>query len=141
MAQNPDERYRSAAEFRKALRRVGRVDETPAIDLSQDQSDDYSLVAIPGETTVVRIDEIVPTVRLGPRALASIFVILLTAFAIFCSYYPWRMPPANAGEQITAMVSVREIDSQTLDTDKVRTNKKRPSKTVTGKRMSLGSRQ
>lgn len=140
MAQNPDERYQSAAEFREALRRVGRVDETPTVDLAQDQSDEYSLVAVRGETTVVSVDEIVPTVRLGSRAIASLFVILLTAFGVFCSYYPWRVPPANAGEQVTAVASAREIDLQPVATDTVRTDKKRTSKTARGKKMSLVAR-
>lgn len=141
MAQNPDERYRSAGEFREALRRVGRTDETPAVECSPDQPDDYSLVAVPGETTVVRVDDIMPKVRPGSRALASFFVILLTAFGVFCSYYPWRVPPASASEQLSELALVREMNPQPAVTDKVRADKKRPSKTSTGsKRTRLVSR-
>jgi serine/threonine protein kinase len=132
MAQNPDERYRSAEEFREALRRVGRADKTAAVEVSQDQPDDYSLVAVPGETTVVRVDEIMPSVRLGSRAIASVFVILLAAFGVFCNYYPWKMPAAAARDQAGAIASVSEMNQQTTVTDKIGPDKARPVKTSTG---------
>ena len=102
MAQNPDERYATAAEFREALRRVGRTDEGKATKFTADQSDNYTLVAVPGEI-VVSIDPISPNPRLGPRAIASLFIIMIFAFCVFCNYYPWRMPPAAAQDQVGAI--------------------------------------
>ena len=65
MAQNPDERYASAGEFREALRQVGRIDETTSTNVTPDQFDDYTLVAVPGEIEV-SIHPISLHPRLGP---------------------------------------------------------------------------
>ena len=100
MAQNPDERYASAGEFREALRRLGRTDQATPTTVTAEHSD-YTFVAVPGEIEV-SIDPITPTVRLGPRAIATIFIILISAFGVFCNYYPWRIPAAAAQEQIGA---------------------------------------
>jgi serine/threonine protein kinase len=102
MAQNPNQRYACAGEFREALRRVGRIDETTSTNVTPDHSDDYTLVAVLGEIEV-SIHPISPQPRLGPRSLASIFVILISAFGVFCNFYPWRMPPAAAQEQVKAI--------------------------------------
>lgn len=115
MAQNPDERYASAGEFREALRRVGRVDETTSTDITPDRPDDYTLVAVPGEIEV-SIHPITSNPRLGPRALASIFVILISAFGVFCNYYPWRMPPTAAQEQVKAIAG--EMDEEPIVQEK-----------------------
>jgi hypothetical protein len=48
-----------------------------------------------GETTIVRSIRLAPTGRLGSHAIAAMFVILLTAFGVFCSYYPWKIPPVQ----------------------------------------------
>src|SRR6185436_1962478 len=126
MAQNPDERYRSAEEFREALRCVGRTEEKPAIEFArQDEPEEYTLVAVPGETTVVRVDEITPKVSLGSRAIASVFVILLTAFGVFCNYYPGKIPAAAARDQVAAVASVSEMNQQPPGTDKVSAGKAR----------------
>ena len=92
MAQNPDERYTSALEFREALRRVGRVD-GPEIEYLVSNTPIDSLVVETGETTIVRRAPMSTTRRPGTHALAAVFVILLTAFGVFCRYYPWKLPP------------------------------------------------
>jgi hypothetical protein len=38
--------------------------------------------------------DLVTTGKGGSHALAAICVILLAAFAVFCSYYPWKIPSA-----------------------------------------------
>ena len=111
MAQNPDERYASAGEFREALRRVGRIDETTSTNVTSDRSDDYTLVAVPGEIEV-SIHPISSNPRLGPRALASIFVILISAFGVFCNFYPWKMPPTAAQDQVKAIAG--EMGDETM---------------------------
>src|SRR5258708_15151889 len=77
MAQNPDERYRSAAEFREALRRLGRVDGVPEVEVV--------LHPAPIEATVVEILEMGDTTlmassvrtgatgRMGSPAIAAVF--------------------------------------------------------------------
>jgi eukaryotic-like serine/threonine-protein kinase len=95
MAQNPNDRYRSAAEFREALRRVGRVDRAGEVEFKVHRrrfDPDLEL----GETTLVKHVEVSSTHRLAPRAIAALFVILLGAFGVFCSYYPWKLPPQSA---------------------------------------------
>ena len=92
MAQNPDERYTSALEFREALRRVGRVD-GPEIEYLVSNTPIDSLVVETGETTIVRRAPMSTTRRPGTHALAAVFVILLTVFGVFCRYYPWKLPP------------------------------------------------
>jgi serine/threonine protein kinase len=96
MAQNPDERYGSATEFREALRRVGRVDGVPEVELVLQQAPveateveivetgDTTLVASPIRTRA--------TSRLGSHAIIAVFVIMLLAFGVFCAYYPWQLP-------------------------------------------------
>jgi hypothetical protein len=91
MAQNPDERYGSATEFREALRQIGRVSEAD-VECVVYHSEIDSTVVETGETTIVRSVRLAPTGRLGSHAIAAMFVILLTAFGVFCSYYPWKMP-------------------------------------------------
>lgn len=94
MAQNPDERYSSAAEFREALRQIGRVDPSE-VEYVVHHSEIDSTVVETGETTIVRSIRLAPTGRLGSHAIAAMFVILLTAFGVFCSYYPWKIPPTT----------------------------------------------
>ena len=93
MAQNPDERYASAAEFREALRRVGRVDDFEAVEFIAHQSPIEATIAEVGDTTVVASAQVRTAGRLGSHAIAALFVILLTAFGTFCRYYPWKVPP------------------------------------------------
>lgn len=99
MAQNPDERYSSAAEFREALRQIGRVDPSEVEYVAHHAEIDSTVVET-GETTIVRSIRLAPTGRLGSHAIAAMFVILLTAFGVFCSYYPWKIPPANLQQSI-----------------------------------------
>jgi len=92
MAQNPHERYASALEFREALRRVGRVD-SPRIDYLIRNLPVESTVVETGETTIVRRAPLSATRRLGKHSIAALFIVLLTAFSVFCRYYPWKLPP------------------------------------------------
>ena len=92
MAQNPDERYESAVEFREALRRVGRVDGPEIEYLVCKTSVDSSSVET-GETTIVRRAPMSATRRHGAHAITALFMIVLTAFGVFCRYYPWKLPP------------------------------------------------
>lgn len=99
MAQNPDERYRSATEFREALRRIGRA-EDKEVELVACASDVETTTVRTGETTMVRSVWTAPTRRLGRHAIAAMFVILLTAFGVFCRYYPWKLPPTSVQQSI-----------------------------------------
>ncbi len=94
MAQNPDERYGSATEFREALRQIGRVGASEVEYVAHHAETDSTVVET-GDTTIVRSIRLAPTGRLGSHAIAAMFVILLTAFGVFCSYYPWKIPPVQ----------------------------------------------
>jgi serine/threonine protein kinase len=91
MAQNPDERYGSAVEFREALRRVGRVDDPEVEYFVSDARVDSSVVET-GETTIVSRAPMSATRRPRAHAITALFMILLTAFGVFCRYYPWKLP-------------------------------------------------
>ena len=97
MAQNPDERYASAVEFREALRRVGRVDGRGIEYLVCKTPVDSSFVET-GETTVVRRAPMSAARRPGTHAITALFIILITAFGVFCRYYPWKLPPIAVQE-------------------------------------------
>jgi serine/threonine protein kinase len=98
MAQNPDERYATAAEFRDALRQIGRVD--PAgVDHAVRDSEIGSTVVDNGET-IIGSARVSSTGRLGSNAIAALFVILLAAFGVFCSYYPWKIPTPTIQQSI-----------------------------------------
>src|SRR5437016_3618216 len=97
MAQNPDERYAGAVEFREALRRVGRVDGRGIEYLVCKTPVDSSFVET-GETTVVRRAPVSAARRPGTHAITALFIILITAFGVFCRYYPWKLPPIAVQE-------------------------------------------
>ncbi len=67
MAQNPDERYLSASEFREALRQIGRVDASE-VEYVVHHSEIESTVVETGETTIVRYVRVGSTGRLGSHA-------------------------------------------------------------------------
>jgi serine/threonine protein kinase len=93
MAQNPDERYATAAEFREALRQIGRVEAVDVEYVVRNSEIDSAVVQIE-ETVLIRSARVDSTKRLGSHAVAALFVILLAAFGVFCNYYPWKIPPA-----------------------------------------------
>jgi serine/threonine protein kinase len=91
MAQNPAERYATAAEFREALREIGRDGEVE-VEYVVRRSEIEPTVVETEETAVFRTPRVSSTGRLGSHAVAALFVILLTAFGVFCGYYPWKIP-------------------------------------------------
>ena len=108
MAQNPDARFGSATEFREALRRVGRVDGVPEVELVVHQAPFDATVEIveTGDTTLVASSfRMGATGRLGSHAIAAVFVIMLTAFGVFCAYYPWKLPTPERAEISAQQVS------------------------------------
>lgn len=95
MAQNPNERYHSATEFREALRRVGRVEDEPEVVIVAHRAPVEAFVAETGDTTLVASSvRASASSRLGARAIAAVFVILLAAFAVFCRY--WSVEASSA---------------------------------------------
>ena len=95
MAQNPDDRYGTASEFREALRQVGRVEDTD-IEYVANQAEIELAAVEMADLAVVRPAELVSSGRLGSGGLVAVFVILLAAFGVFCSYYPWKIPAKSA---------------------------------------------
>ena len=101
MAQNPDDRYATAAEFREALRQLGRVD-VEDIEYVINQSEiESTVVAIGG---IVESADFISSRRSGSPGLAVVCVILLVAFAVFCTLYPWKVP-ANSAATAQAITS------------------------------------
>jgi serine/threonine protein kinase len=99
MAQNPDERYATAVEFREALRQIGRVGAADVEYVVSHSEIDSTVVGI-GETAIIRSARLHSAGSLGSHAVAALFVILLAAFGVFCSYYPWKIPPATIQQSI-----------------------------------------
>lgn len=134
MAQNPADRYATAAEFRDALSRLGRTEVNEGLEFVAHKA--------PIEATVVEVNnEIVAAAiqvrmisRAGAHALAAAFVILLTAFGVFCRYYQWRLPEAvtniaaaanNLPESNNGIEQVRSVAQSTRLKKSVRRTSKR----------------
>ena len=134
MAQNPADRYATAAEFRDALRRLGRAEVNEGLEFVAHKA--------PIDATVVEVNNEIVTAavqvrmisRAGAHALAAAFVILLTAFAVFCRYYPWRLPEAvtnitaavnNLPESNTGIEEVKSVSQSTRLKKCVRRTSKR----------------
>ncbi len=91
MAQNPAERYATAAEFREALRQIGRATEVE-VEYIVRTSELEPTVVETEETAMFQTPRVSSTGRLGSHAVVALFVILLAAFGVFCRYYPWKIP-------------------------------------------------
>jgi serine/threonine protein kinase len=141
MAQNPDERYRSATEFREALRCIGRVEDTSEFELVSCSAEFESTTLETGETTIVKSSGVAPIARLGSHAIAAILVILLAAFGVFCGYYPWKLPPRAAqGSVYTPDVNVLSAKKPSGNVDRrqnrARNQKGRATNNETAKELS-----
>jgi serine/threonine protein kinase len=99
MAQNPDERYASAAEFREVLSGVGRSNKPIVLRPSNHQFEELPAMAGSDDSTIGGTDEIVWRRGLKPRASAAAVIILILAFAVFCRYYTWKLPPAPDNDE------------------------------------------
>lgn len=111
MAQNPNERYQSATEFREALRRLGRVDES-VIETNPYTAVTDSPTSEDRDTTVVVSHRPASSSRFASHAIAAILIILLASFGVFCRYYQWKMPPAATQEVSTATPASTEIPAE-----------------------------
>jgi serine/threonine protein kinase len=121
MAQNPAERYATAAEFRDALRQIGRAGEVE-VEYVIRPAESEPMVEEKEEISMSRAPDASSTRKLGSHALAALFVILLAAFAVFCNYYPWKIP-APAPQ---TMVVSNPADLSSVET--VRVNASRRSR-------------
>ncbi len=131
MAQNPDERYGSATEFREALRRVGRVDGVPEVELVvHDAPIEATAVEIveTGDTTLVASSVRMGAIgRLGSPAIAALLVIMLVAFGVFCRYYPWKVPlPERAEISAHQLPNLSESAIQGARVGTIAARKRRP---------------
>jgi serine/threonine protein kinase len=122
MAQNPDERYASAAEFREVLRGVGRSNKPIVLRPSNHQSEELPAVAGNDDTTTTigGTDEMVWR-GLSPPASAAAVIILILAFAVFCRYYTWQLPPAPDNDENSIPAAVE----QTAHANQVRATSER----------------
>jgi len=99
MAQNPNERYATAVEFRAALRQIGRTEEKDIEYRVRPSEVDATVVEIE-ETAITHHAEVNSRSRFGSHGLAALFVILLAAFGVFCGYYPWKVPTPAAPQKV-----------------------------------------
>ena len=118
MAQNPHERYQSATEFREALRRLGRADESVI------ETDSYAAVTSnptseERDTTVVASRPPVSSSRFASHAIAAILIILLASFGVFCRYYQWKMPPSATQEVGMTTSASTEIPAEVNSSTRV----------------------
>jgi serine/threonine protein kinase len=115
MAQNPEERYASASDFREALRRLGRLKPNQDVELVAHGAEAVASVAAVGDTHLIAAVRVRATSRLGIRAVAAVLLILLTAFGVFCRYYQWKVPAMSidSGGVVTSISSLRPSDLNT----------------------------
>ena len=97
MEQNPHERYRSAMDFREALRRLGRDDPNHGLESVARPVPIRARIAEAGEGTIFSADPAAS--QSGAHATRVMVVILLAAFGVFCYYYPWKLPEQPATDR------------------------------------------
>ncbi len=116
MAQNPNARYASAREFREALRRVGRVERIGEMEFVAHDAPFEASVVDNDDVTLIASMRVDTKSRLGSHAIAAVFVILLAAYGVFCSYYPWKLPTTMTQQAVgtTAPAAVSE-DHQSIN--------------------------
>ena len=121
MAYDPKERYRTANEFREALRRVGRVDALANECEPDENHSDERLV-----------------LRGSPRAFAAVLVIMLASFAVFCHYYHWKMPAPDAQPELNSVSSTsrESSNSSTEFARNIPSRREKQQKTLKHKRRS-----
>ena len=131
MAQNPGERYASAADFREALRRLGRIeDEHGQIEFVAHRDPISAEVVGHDDTNFVASVRVSSVSRVGVQTLAAV-LILLASFAMFCRYYPWKLPTTATHESavLRSAVMLTESDFGAID----ESNKGRRSRARNGK--------
>ena len=96
MAQNPNQRYACAVEFRDALRRVGRTRFREEVEIVSHLGVIDATVVESGESALLAriLDPRWP--RLRSHALKAAFLFVLAAFGVFCRFYPWKIPSETA---------------------------------------------
>ena len=124
MEQNPHERYRSAMDFREALRRLGRLGRNDAnhrLEIVVHPVPIRATIAEGGERTLFSANHVAS--QLASGATTMMVVILLAAFGVFCYYYPWKLPEMPATDRSRKSASVTPVQSRStignaLDSDK-----------------------
>jgi len=137
MAHNPNDRYATAADFREALRQIGRAEETE-IEYLVRPSEVDSTVAEIEETAIISHASVNSRSRLGSHGLAALFVILLAAFGVFCGYYPWKIP-APAAPQKVVLTSTAMLPPVEPRLNATRRSREQKSGSLKGSELALPS--
>jgi serine/threonine protein kinase len=114
MAQNPDQRYRSAAEFREALRRIGRrVPTRKGYQPYPAGSVLFSEVA--DELEIFKTSQSSRNSNRSPALIVSVGLIVLTAAAgIFYGYPKWSSHSFASSERLSpASIKTRQAEKVT----------------------------
>jgi serine/threonine protein kinase len=115
MAPDVAERYRTATEFREALRCLGRVNEAGSLA----EGEAYQAINFPATRGS----------RLASHAIAAMLLILLASFAVFCRYYQWKLPlielPVSSPDK-----GVKSTESKTIPRTTVEPTTEMPKKTL-----------
>jgi serine/threonine protein kinase len=109
MAHDASARYRTASDFRDALRKLGRV-ESFAVD-----DDAYDDDVVNSATSGLR-----------SRAMAALFVILLASFGVFCHYYRWQIPPVQTSLPVDSNRDLPVVSSHESATNVTRLSPQPP---------------
>jgi len=121
MEQNPNERYRSAMDFREALRQLGRGESNQRLEFVAQPVPGPATIVEGGRGNLFSADHVAS--QSGSRATTVMVMILLAAFGVFCYCYPWKLPEMPATERSRKSAAVTPSQSKStigaaLDHDK-----------------------
>ena len=143
MAQNPEQRYRSAAEFREALRRVGR--RAPSRKGYQPYPAGSVLFSeVADELEIFKsLESSGRSSSRSPALIASVVLILLTAAAgIFYGYPQWQQGSAPSLERPAAAAIKTRQSEKTAGNNGIRlTSRQQPANVSPAKQSDLFNRR
>jgi len=137
MEQNPHERYRSAMDFREALRRLGRLGRNGAnqrLEIVVHPVPIRATIAEGVERTLFSANHVAS--QSGSRAKTMMVVILLAAFGAFCYYYPWKLPEMPATDRSRKSASVTPSRNKSTIGNALESDQSGDRRTTTRRRTS-----
>jgi len=132
----------TARQFPRDAQRVHQSGHDAAdVEYVERQSDIDSVVMESEQTVIAQSGSSSKTGRLGTHAIAAIFVILLAAFGVFCSYYPWKIPPVAPQKVVsTNTAPLPSVEPERVDNKQSRKQKSAPVNITAQAESSLARR-